>query len=110
MHRAKHPDSAGVMITLQIRLRDGFLDDEVLVRVNGKEVYRKSNVQTDLTISYADAVAVEVDTSPATVEVEVLGGASLKKSVQVHQTPFVDVWILEGRMEIRESNEELPML
>ena len=38
---------------LSVKLRDGFSNDTVTIKVNEKEVYRKSGVGTDLTISFA---------------------------------------------------------
>lgn len=95
---------------LFVKLRDGFSNDTVTIRVNGKEVYRKSEVSTDLTISFADAVEVPVEESIVNLEVAVEGGQVETKEVRVQETPFVDVWIIEGKMELRESKEEVPML
>lgn len=95
---------------LFVKLRDGFNNDTVTIRVNGKEVYRKSGVKTDLTISFADAVEVSVDTSPVELEVAVEDGPMKTKQIQVHTTPFVNVWISEGEMELRASAEDVPML
>ncbi len=98
------------MKSLFIKLRDGFSNDAVTVTLNGKEVYRKAGVSTDLAISYADAVEVPVAESVVQLEVAVAGGQTKTKKIRVHETPFVDVWISEGKMELRESAEEVPML
>jgi hypothetical protein len=95
---------------LSIKLRDGFSNDIVTIRVNEKSVYHKSGVSTDLTISFADAVEVPVEKSSVKLEVAVEGGQTGTKQVQVRETPFVDVWIIEGKMELRESDTEMPML
>jgi hypothetical protein len=95
---------------LSIKLRDGFNNDTVTIRVNGKEVYRKSGVKTDLTISFADAVEVPVEASPVELEVAVEDGPMKTKQIQVPATPFVNVWISEGEMELRASAEDVPML
>ena len=34
----------------------------------------------------------------------------LEKKIRVQDTPFVDVWIIEGKMEFRESKDQVPML
>lgn len=95
---------------LHIKLRDGFTNDTVSITVNEKEVYRKSGVSTNLTISFADAVDVPVETAVVKLVVTVEGGQREEKIIQVRETPFVDVWLTEGRMELRESKEEVPML
>ena len=95
---------------LFVKLRDGFSNDTVTIKVNGKEVYRKSEVSTDLTISFADAVEVPVEQSVVQLEVAVEGGQTRTKEVRVRETPFVDVWIIDGKMELRESKEEVPLL
>lgn len=95
---------------LHVKLRDGFSNDTVTIIVNGKEVYRKSGVSTDLTISFADAVEVPVEESVVKLEVAVEGGQREEKEIRVRETPFVDVWFIEGTMELRESKDEVPML
>jgi hypothetical protein len=98
------------IMRLFLKLRDGFSNDTVTIKVNGKEVYHKSGVSTDLTISFADAMEVTVEQSIIKLEVTVEGGPMATKEVRVQETPFVDVWVIEGKMELRESNEEVPMV
>ena len=95
---------------LFVKLRDGFSDETVTISVNGKEVYRKSAVTTDLTISFADAVEIPVPESKVTLEVAVLHGQRGAKEIMVQETPFVDVWVIEGKMDLRASKDDLPML
>jgi hypothetical protein len=95
---------------LFVKLRDGFNNNTVTVEVNEKEVYRKSGVSTDLTISFADAVEVPVEESIVKLKVRVEGGQTQTKEIRVQETPFVDVWILGGKMELLASKEEMPML
>jgi hypothetical protein len=95
---------------LHIKLRDGFSNNTVSITVNGKEVYRKSGVTTDLTISFADAVEVPVEDPLVKLEVAIGGAQKKEKEIRVRETPFVDVWVIEGQMELRESKDEVPML
>lgn len=97
-------------MTLHVALRDGFRDDAVTIKVNGKEVYRKSGVTTDLTISFADSVEVPVEGGTAKLEVAVDGGQTRSEEVRVAETPFVAVRIFGGTMEFRKSKEQIPML
>ncbi|MFO1372811.1 MAG: hypothetical protein U1F42_10620 [Candidatus Competibacteraceae bacterium] len=101
---------ARITMHLFVKLRDGFNNDTVTIRVNGKEVYRKSGVSTDLTISFADTVEVPVKESLVKLEVAVEGRQLETKEIRVQETPFVDVWIIGKKMELRESKEEVPML
>ena len=97
-------------MTLHVALRDGFHNDTVTIKVNGKEVYRKSGITTDLTISFADSVEVPVEGATARLEVTVEGGQRKSEEVRVAETPFIAVWILDGTMEFRKSKEQIPML
>lgn len=97
-------------MNLRVKLRDGFRNDTVTIRVNGQEVYHKSNISTDLTISFADAVDIPVEENILNLEVGLATGQTVTKEIYAVQTPFVEVWINEGRIELRESDEETPML
>ncbi len=46
------------MVLLHIAFQEGFTDDTVVVRVNGREVFRKGSVKTRLQIGYADSFEV----------------------------------------------------
>jgi hypothetical protein len=98
------------IMKLHVQLRDGFSNDTVSIKVDEKEVYHKSGVNTDLTISYADAFEVPVENSVVKLGVNVEGGQSEQIEIRVRETPFVDVWLIEGKMEFRVSKDELPML
>lgn len=95
---------------LHVKLRDGFNHDTVSITVNEKEVYSKSGITTDLTISFADAVEVFVEDPVVKLGVSVEGGQSKQQEIRVRETPFVDVWFVEGKMEFRGAKDELPML
>lgn len=57
------------MVLLRIDLQDGFDGDNVIVKINRKQVYRKEGVKTELTLGYADSLEVEVSEGPCMVEV-----------------------------------------
>ena len=103
-------DTARTSMKLRIRLRDGFRDQTVIITLDGKEIYRKSGVTTDLSISYDDAVEASTDAAPVTLAVRVENGAVASADIDPRQTPFVDVWIADGRMALRGSATEPPML
>ncbi len=95
---------------MYLKLRDGFKDDTVLITANGRKVYHKTGISTDLTISFADAVTIDVRKSPVKLEVAVKGGESRKKEIHMDKTRFVDIWCIDGKMELRESGEEVPLM
>lgn len=97
-------------MTLNIALRDGFRDDTVTIRVDGREVYRKSAVTTDLSISFAGSVDVQVASGTARIEVALQRGPRGSEQVQVADTPFLEVRIVDGAVEFRKSKERIPML
>jgi hypothetical protein len=59
------------MPKLSIDLQDGFSGDEVIVRVNGKEVDRRSGVRTKRTLGLAQTIHLQVPDGPVTLEVDV---------------------------------------
>jgi hypothetical protein len=58
------------MPTLHVDLREGFQRDTVIVRVDGREVYNRPDVETNYSVGLADRLTAEVSTG--TVRVEVL--------------------------------------
>ena len=97
-------------MTLRIRLGDGFQNDTVSVRVDGKEVFQKSGVSTDWTISRADAVQVQAEAPRVQLEVAVQDGPSAVLDVDVAHTPFVEVRLVNDKLELLPMGEEPPML
>lgn len=95
---------------ISIKLRDGFSNSAVNIRVDGAEVYSKSAVSTDLTISFADKIEVPVQKARVSLEVSVVGGPTGSVAVSPGETPFVDVAIVDGVMSLRASKTETPML
>lgn len=95
---------------LHVKLRDGFRHNTVTIRVNGEEVYRRSDLTTDLTISVADVVEIPVEESRIQLQVAVEGGPATTKDLHVRETPYVEIRIIDGSMELRASAEETPML
>lgn len=56
--------------SIRVDLREGFEDDEVVIRVGEEEVYRKEGVTTLPQIGRADGVDAPVGQGPVTVRVE----------------------------------------
>src|SRR3982751_6654979 len=85
------------MQTLHVALQDGFKNDSVAVTVNGKEVYRKSGVTTNLSVSLADQFEAPVEGHTVRVDVTVSSkGLSQSAEVQVKETPYIAVSFNNG--------------
>jgi len=104
-------ENPGRPMMLRVRLGEGFQNNTVSVRVDGKEVFQKSGVSTDWTISRADSVDVQTGAA-ATVQLEVSveGGASAVQNIQPAQTPFVEVRLVNGALQLQALDEESPMM
>jgi hypothetical protein len=97
------------MAALHIALLDGFSGDAVKIRIDGREVYRKEGVKTDLRISRADGIDVDAG-SGATVEVEARG-LEAAASVDPARTPYLAVSLDDtGRPQLRPSTEPFAYL
>lgn len=97
-------------MSLRVRLGEGFQNNTVSVRINGDQVFHKAGVSTDWTISRADSV--EVDTAEASVQLEVTveGGPRAVQDIQPAQTPFVEVRLVNGELQLLPMDGEPPML
>jgi hypothetical protein len=58
------------MAKLTIDLQDGFSDDTVIVRVNGREILREDHVSTRDLVGKARSVTTDVPLGPARIEIE----------------------------------------
>ncbi len=67
---------------LTIDLQDGFSDDLVTVKVNGKEVLGKKRVSTEFQIGWAERLEVDVDENHAIVDVSILT-QSLSREIEI---------------------------
>jgi hypothetical protein len=80
------------MHPLHIALHDGFQGHTVAITVDGREVYNRSSVTTNVAISRADAFDVQVASNKVRVEVSVEPGSRKESTeVDVTQYPFVAV-------------------
>ncbi|HJL15573.1 MAG TPA: hypothetical protein RMH99_07960 [Sandaracinaceae bacterium LLY-WYZ-13_1] len=90
------------MAKLTIDLREGFDDDEVVVRVADREVFR-GRVSTRMQLGLAHRVETDV-VGPATVTVA-LGGATRSLEVDPEATPFVGADAGGGDLALRPQGE-----
>jgi hypothetical protein len=92
--------------SLRIELQDGFEDDEVVCTVGGRDVARRAAVRTDLRISRADAIALEVPDALLTVGVRVpTRDLAAEASFDPREEAYLLVRIVAGRLELRPSAE-----
>ncbi len=57
------------MSKVGVDFQEGFSDDEVVVTVDGVEVYRQENLQTDYSIGLADSVKIDVASLPCELKI-----------------------------------------
>lgn len=102
--------NVGAVMLLRVRLGDGFQNNTVSVRIAGKEVYRRAGVSTDWTISRADAIDVPVAAPSVRLEVSVENGPQVVQDIRPAQTPFVEVRLVGGALQLFPLETEPPML
>jgi hypothetical protein len=95
------------MISLVIELRDGFMDDAVLIQVNGVERYNEKGVQTDFSVTRADSFQVQVSEGPVTVDVDV-PSRRLTKSIRydISKDKFLGLSLGDTEIEHEFSDED----
>jgi hypothetical protein len=98
------------IMQLSVKFREGFKNDTVVLRANGEVIYRRSNVSTDLSISFADQVTLPVAARNIRLALSINGKQPVIKELDVRKTPFVEIWIVDGNIEFRLSAQEVPML
>ena len=97
-------------MTVRVRLGEGFQNNTVTVRLDCAQVYHRTGVSTDWTISRADSVEAQTDAPSVKLEVSVEGGPSTVQDIQPAQTPFVEVRFVSGELVLLPLGEEPPML
>jgi membrane-associated protease RseP (regulator of RpoE activity) len=100
------------MSRLHIALHDGFRGNHVVIAVDKKVVFDRTGVTTDLRISRADAIDVDVAAPSAVVAVSVNPGAFAGEvTVDVAKTPFLAVDLLDrGDLRFNQSAEPFAYL
>jgi hypothetical protein len=109
MGQAAHPPVAPgntAMHPLHIALQDGFRQHSVAITVDGRDVYNKSGVTTDLRISRADAVDVEVAQPRVRIEVVVdPGNIRAAWDHDAQAAPYLAISLEGGRLRFTASQE-----
>jgi hypothetical protein len=93
-------------VTLHIDLQDGFQNDEVIIRLDGKQVFHKSGVSTDARISRADGFEATSSKPSALVEFELPAKhTKASQSIKASETPNIGIYIRDGKAQIRAQAE-----
>jgi hypothetical protein len=94
------------MALLHIALQEGFMGDDVVVRVQGEEVFCKEDVTTRPQIGYADSFEVRAEGEDVKIEV-LLPLKKLSETImlQVPPTEYLGVSLNEGRIDYRTKRE-----
>ena len=94
------------MAQLHIALQEGFEDETVVIRVAGREVFRKDNVRTKLQIGFADSFEMDVEEGSMSIEIN-LPAKGLSKSTELQVSPMVYLGasLIAGTIEYRISRE-----
>lgn len=92
------------MELLQIDLQEGFRNDSVIIRVNGRELVRKGGVTTQLLLGYAEIFKEQVPEGD--VEIEILipsKNLSIVEKLQVSVPTYLGVSVRLNKIEIIKS-------
>jgi hypothetical protein len=95
------------MFRLRVDLQEGFADDEVDLRINGREALHKQGVTTKRMLGLATSAEIEVpEDGPVTVQVEV-PTKHLSKSIllSVADSPHLGISILNGEIKFIVSRK-----
>ena len=88
------------MPLLNISLQEGFQNDLVIIRINGREVLQRDQVSTKLLLGYADSVAMEVPAGNLQVEI-ILPQRNLSATIplQLRAATYLSVSIAAGQID-----------
>lgn len=90
---------------VHIELRDGFVDDHVVVTVNGEEVYDRERVSTRFQIGLADQTDIAIGEEAVTVRVAV---PSQRAAAEVRFDVAAETWVgvsyLENALQFEISS------
>src|SRR5574341_148284 len=95
------------MARVYIAYEDGFADDTVVLRVDGREVARQAGLKSSLATALAATADAVFDTERGTLQASVpaRGLESQPLAVDFAAQPYLAVAIREGRLVLRASHE-----
>jgi hypothetical protein len=103
----KYSNSQTTMAVLHIALQDGFMNDEVIIHVNGKEVFHQSGIKTRFQISFATSFEIDVPQGAVEVSVNIPSRNQTQSTVlDVSNPTYLGVSVTaEANIEFRISTE-----
>lgn len=91
----------------------GFANDTIILKVNGKEVLKKDDLSTDLRISLAESITIEVPNGQTKLEIIVpTKNLSLSKTIMVDlESKYIGISIINSEtknpeLKITELNQQ----
>jgi hypothetical protein len=98
--------SSEAMPLLHLAFQEGFDGDTVVVRVDGKEIFRNDNVKTRLQIGYADSFEGNFNEGPVTIDILLpIKNISETVPLQLTATKYLGISIQQGRINCRISDQ-----
>lgn len=80
--------------------QDGFINDTIILKVNGNEEFSKQNITTDHRISLAESVTTEILNGQVKIEVIIpTKNLSLSKTVQINSEKYFGISIINNDTE-----------
>ena len=96
----------GEMVTLSIDFQEGFVDDTIVLQVNGEEVFHKEHISTKLVIGLADSFETEVETGSVNIEINIQTKNVTKNLLlEVSADTNIGISIMNGEIEYIVSDK-----
>ncbi len=94
------------MKTLGIDLQDGFVGDEVIITINGKEKFRSEAITTKLLLGFAETLKYQLRQGNTTITLN-LPKKRLEKTIQLNlsEDTYVGISITQAGIEYSTSDQ-----
>ena len=94
------------MAIVEIHLQEGFQDDEVVVLMDGREVFSGPSVTSQALLGLAETISLETDTEGHEITVELPRlGISGNTSVPASERSYVGVTKMDDHLELIVTGE-----
>lgn len=102
----KSTNKEDMMVSLHIDFQTGFSNDTVIVQIDGHEIFRKNNVNTDYSLGLADSADTQVTRGTVNIKVTVpTRNVSDSFSLEISKTAYLGISIIDERIEYQFSDE-----
>jgi hypothetical protein len=92
------------MSSVHFAFQEGFAGDTAVVRIDGREVVRKTGLQSQPTLALADAVTISVEQDQGAVKIEVPNrNISETFDVNFREHPYLGISIVGGRLTMKRA-------